>query len=193
MVIKSRVCLKPKVSTNGDDVRWIQETYLLPANNIEAGIKKKKKHFSLDFSLILCSAEVVLGTFKRRLVMLTKVAVPSTRVPAGQERAITALWLQYGSSRQPPGDGPIEIPLQAPSWQRRSPPPRCLTGPLTQTSDIKRQAKPQMRCVMWLFGPLICVGGWRIYSCRPSQRDGTEDHRDAATQRWSLILLFLPQ
>lgn len=51
MVIKSRVCLKPKVSTNGDDVRWIQETYLLPANNIEAGIKKKKKNISVWISV----------------------------------------------------------------------------------------------------------------------------------------------
>lgn len=86
---------------------------MLPANNIEAA-QKKKKHFSLDFSLILCSAEVALGT-SNRLVMLTEVAVPSAPAPAGQDRAITALWLRYDSPRQPPGDGPIEIPLQAPS------------------------------------------------------------------------------
>lgn len=60
MVIKSRVCLKPKVSTNGDDVRWIQETYLLPANNIEAGIKKKKKtfQFGFQFNSVQCRGRV---------------------------------------------------------------------------------------------------------------------------------------
>lgn len=159
---RQRICSRPII------LRWV-----------------KKKHFSLDFSLILCSAEVALGTSKPQLVMLTKVAVPSAPAPAGQERAITALWLQYDSSRQPPGDGPIEIPLQAPSWQRqrRSPPPRCLTGPLTQPSDFKRQTTPQMRCVMWVFGRLICVGGWRIYSCRPPSETvprttGTLPHRD---------------
>lgn len=148
-------------------MRWIHEMYLLRANRLQRmGLffflfflffAKRRSHLSLHFSLILHGAEVALGTLKHRLVASAEVTVPSVAAPAGQRRAITALWLSMWFP-------PINLREMAPlkfhysfhhdSRSPTSPPLLSVKAPPPPVNaairDVGRQAMPRMRCGAWL-------------------------------------------
>lgn len=135
---------------------------------------KRRSHLSLHLSLILHGAEVALGTLKHRLVASAEVTVPSVAAPAGQRRAITALWLSMWFP-------PINLREMAPlkfhysfhhdSRSPTSPPLLSVKGPpLAPSPPLTRQSETSggRRRLGWD----VARGSFSVWLCAGGKADG---------------------
>lgn len=99
--------------------------YLFQANTVEQPrLKKKKCKFTFQFNSVQCWGCVRYIQTHTGCVGWGQGPISPGACRAEQSN-LGSLTLNVISSHQPQRDSPIEIPLQLPSWQSRSPPP-CL-------------------------------------------------------------------